>query len=231
MEVIQEINQVAAPSRSEVQIWGIEVPAVTDQLDRLHAMLREEEQEKAARFHHASDRDASIAARGALRLLIAHFTQREPVELIFRYTENGKPYLISPHGNLSFNISHSGDWVLLAIGRERHIGVDIERIRRSVDVLTIAARWFTAGEASLIEKAEDPHDLFFRLWARKEAFIKACGTGLFRELSSFTVPLVDGRHGGWYFRGLEAGSHYSAAMVTNRPLERCPCYDFSALRW
>ena len=247
MEIIPNIEKLPELPADALHVWGVEVPTVRRQLDRLQALLSGDEQQKAARLHREADRQSSVAARGALRVLLAAYSGLHPGELIFGYTAHGKPFLIAPPAQcrhlaaggaagvpprcLAFNVSHSGNWVVLAIGRDRRIGVDIEQIRRTTDVMAIASRYFTAAEAERVAAAEDSHELFFRIWARKEAYVKACGSGLFRELSSFAVLLDDGERDGWFFRGLDAGSRYAAAVVTDRPLNNCPCYDFSRLQW
>jgi 4'-phosphopantetheinyl transferase len=144
-------------------------------------------------------------------------------------TEKGKQEC-PPH-EIAFNVSHSGEWVVLAIGRNRNIGVDVEKIRREMDVMSIASRYFTPEEAALIESAEDVHALFFHHWSRKEAYIKAIGSALFRELSTFAVPNDDVEKDGWFFQRLEAGSKYAAAVVSDNPIQDLPCYDFTKLSW
>ncbi len=62
--------------------------------------------------------------------------------------------------------------------------------------------------------------------------MKACGSTLFTELSSLTVPLTEcGEKNEWIFQRLEAGSKYAAAVVTDQPLTDVPCYDFGGLKW
>lgn len=74
--------------------------------------------------------------------------------------------------------------------------------------------------------------MFFQLWARKEAYVKACGSTLFTELGTFSVPLGErAKKDGWFFHRLEAGSKYAAAVVTDRELASVPCYDFGGWKW
>lgn len=252
METVEHIKNLPMLGNDAIHIWGSNVPMFGNRLDALHAVLCEAEQKKAARFHRECDRQSSIVARGALRLLLSGYTGIPADELVFQYSENGKPFLVStassrlqeergrqgcPPHEIAFNVSHSGDWVVLAIGRNRNIGVDVEKIRREMDVMSIASRYFTPEETALIEQAEDPHAVFFNLWSRKEAYVKAIGSGLFRELSSFSVPIIGnelpevGEKDGWIFQRLEAGSKYAAAVVTDKPITAMPCFDFAALRW
>ncbi len=229
MEIVEHINKLPRLGDDVIHIWGVHVPDVLARLDALQAVLCEKEQQKAARFHRECDCHSSIAARGALRLLLSAYSGTPAGKIKFQYLENGKPYVAGTE--IGFNVSHSGDWVVLAFGHNRNIGVDVEKIRRDMDVMSIASRYFTAEEAQRIEASDDVHALFFHHWARKEAYVKALGSGLFRELSSFAVPDEDGEKDGWFFHRVEAGSKYAAAVVTDQPLAEVPCYDFSKLKW
>ncbi|MDF7826730.1 4'-phosphopantetheinyl transferase superfamily protein [Pontiellaceae bacterium B12227] len=245
METVEYIENLPMLGNNAIHIWGAEVPMLGKHLHALKALLNGAEVAKADRFLRDGDRYSSIVARGALRVLLSGYTGISAKELIFQYTENGKPFLVSPASSrlqeeqgrqdacdtVSFNVSHSGDWVVLAFGRNRDIGVDVEKIRREMDVMSIASRYFTPEESALIEASDDVHRLFFHHWARKEAYIKAIGSALFRELSSFAVPNEDEEKEGWFFQRLEAGSKYASAVVTDKPIEEMPCFDFGGLKW
>jgi len=218
-----------------VHIWGVHLPGVQDRLARLQALLCDAEREKAARFFREADRQSSIAARGALRFLLSGYTGIPAVEIAFDYSDNGKPHVIG--SDVEFNVSHSADWVVLAFGRNLQVGVDVEKIKRELDLFSIASRYYTPEEVALMTSADDPHMVFFQLWARKEAYVKAQGSGVFRDLKNLRVPLDGNRlpdvaeKDGWHFHRLEAGSKYAAAVVTDRKLSSVPCYDFGGLKW
>jgi 4'-phosphopantetheinyl transferase len=188
METIADIRNLPALAGDSIHIWGVHVPDMHDRLAALRGVLSEKEREKASRFRRDADRESSIAARGALRVLLSGYAGVPAASLEFHYSENGKPHVAD--SDVEFNLSHSGDWVVLAFGRNRNIGVDVEKIKRTLDVESIAARYFAPEEIALVENAADRHAMFFQLWARKEAYVKACGSGLFRELGSFSVPVV-----------------------------------------
>ncbi|MBN2164328.1 MAG: 4'-phosphopantetheinyl transferase superfamily protein [Pontiellaceae bacterium] len=257
MEIIDHIRNLPALAPEEIHVWGVHVPDMLDRLDRLLLVLNEHEREKAARFRRESDRLSSIAARGALRVLLGGYAGIPASEIRFTYSENGKPFLVpqtsrlpcpeghgrrdacdtqerrkDAGGTIAFNVSHSGDWVVIAIGRDREIGVDIEAIKPEMDVRAIAKRYFLPAECAEISASENPGPLFFQRWARKEAFVKASGSTLFSELNRTPVPLEDGaERNGWFFHYLEAGSRHASAVVTDRPLKAMPCYDFTKMAW
>ena len=229
MEPVEHIKNLPRLGNDAVHIWGARVRDLDDRLENLKALLSAGETAKAERFLRAPDRASSIVARGALRLLLSGYTGVPAAELRFQYMETGKPYI--EDSEIAFNVSHSGEWVVLAIGRNRNLGVDVEKVRREMDVTAIASRYFTPEEAALIESSEDAHALFFHHWSRKEAYIKAIGSSLFRELSTFAVPNDDCEKDGWFFQRLEAGSTYAAAVVSDQPVMALPCYDFAKLSW
>lgn len=246
METIEQIDRIPPLGASGIHIWSAELPECTTKLQPLQNLLCEEELRKAARFRRPADRDTSILARGALRTLLSVYTGAPAAEIEFEYSKTGKPHLVSPAssrpclegqglleagGTVSFNVSHSGGRVVLAFGLGRQVGVDVEQIRRNLDIMSIAERYFTAEETEIIKSAEDAHQMFFHHWARKEAYVKAAGSGLFRELSSFSVPVEDGGKDGWFFHRLEAGSAYASAVVSDRPIKSVRCFDFGELRF
>jgi 4'-phosphopantetheinyl transferase len=230
METVQDLRRLPELHAETIHIWGIHIPAIKGRMDALGRVLSRGEAEKASRFRRAGDRDASIAARGALRILLSGYTGLPADNIEFTYSENGKPHLAG--SRVAFNVSHSGEWIVIACGRDRVIGVDIEQIRPEMDVRSIAARCYATDELAVLDQAEDPHGMFFHLWARREAYIKARGSTLFSELKRSPVPAGNGAEKqGWYFHDLEAGSKYAAAVVTDKPVTGIPCYDFGGLQW
>ena len=102
----------------------------------------------------------------------------------FKKTLKGKPYL--ENDPIRFNISHSGDWVVLAVA-DIDVGIDVETLR---DVnYRVATRFFSKDENTLLEKLQgkDKANLFFDFWTLKESYLKLLGTGLTKSLSSFTI--------------------------------------------
>lgn len=230
METIENIRNFPPLATDSIHIWGVHVPDLLDRMNTLLDMLSPHERDKAARLQREADRQSSIVARGALRVLLSGYTGIPASEIQFDYSENGKPHVAD--AEVEFNVSHSGEWVVLAFGRDRSIGVDIEQIKRAMDVNAIAARYFSPQEMEWVEKSGDPHTAFFQLWARKEAYVKACGSTLFTELKRVSVPKEDGvEKDGWFFHYLEAGSKYAASVVTDKPVVSIPCYDFGGLKW
>jgi 4'-phosphopantetheinyl transferase len=106
--------------------------------------------------------------------LVALYAQLSIEQASWSKGEFGKPYL--PEQNLMFNLSHSGDWALLALARHISVGVDIEQHREIAKKSALIHRCFTEDESNLLLSASDENLL--RYWTAKEALTKAIGRGL-----------------------------------------------------
>ncbi len=163
---------------SSVDAWTWSLTADVD-LEPLLAMLCSAERDRASRFRSASDRKAYVLAHAGMRVLLAQRLQCVPGTLEFARAPGGKPFL-PVAGALRFNLSHSREHALLAMGA-CELGVDIEA-HAAIDALPeLLAQVATRTERATIEALPDATEqrlAFFRLWVRKEALLKAIGSGL-----------------------------------------------------
>lgn len=184
--------------------------SLTDELGAqsyLFSLLSAEERSCLARFHQREDQQRFLIGRGLLRLLVgAHLnTPAERVE--FGCGPFGKPFVGSRAGSapLHFNVSHSGELVLLAFHPVLEVGVDVEEVRPAADLATIARQIFTADEHRAwlqLVPASQPAALY-QAWTRHEAGLKATGRGftgkqdtsLQCRLDFFDLLLPDGYQG------------------------------------
>lgn len=176
-------------NRNTICVWQFAAECSDEEYSMLWALLSRDEQERAQRFHFDADRKRSVVARGNLRRLLAEQLSCTSEEIAFRVTANGKPELHLPRaGALGFNVSHSGELVLIAVA-QRPVGVDVEQSRRDMGVREIAQRFFCAAEWEELSRLEaaTQDEAFFRCWTRKEAIVKAVGEGLRVPLNSFYV--------------------------------------------
>jgi 4'-phosphopantetheinyl transferase len=184
------------------------------------------ERERADRFAQPDDRRRWTRARGALRSILAAHAHAEPESIRIEPAAcvkcgepHGKPYLAEPEtdGPLRFNISHSGELALVAVARGREVGVDVEALHDRRSVEGIAERWFTDAEVAELSELGEAERLaaFYRLWARKEAYLKATAEGIMAERGSFDAR--DPTFPGWEFADLDAGPGYAAALAVAPP--------------
>lgn len=153
------------------------------------ATLSPDEIARAHRFVFDKDRQHFMAARAALRQLLAQRTGLSPASLQFTSGPFGKPALAATPG-LHFNLSHSGATGVLALSDRLATGIDVEVLRPMPDAGTLAEAYFAPAERSAIAGIDDAaarDAAFLRCWTRKEACLKAIGIGLHLATAGFDV--------------------------------------------
>lgn len=155
--------------------------------------IQPEEKDRIGQFVFAKDAKSAMAGRLLLRRFVCEKMGIPWSEIRLERSPRGKPYLAAPlkvssDSGLawSFNVSHQGDYAVLAAEQGMQVGVDIMKTTMpgssSVpEFFRIMTRQFTAYEWSIIQSAGSEHQqlaAFYRHWALKESFIKAIGTGL-----------------------------------------------------
>ncbi len=129
-------------------------------------------------------------AREATREILAGYLGCHPLSVDIIRSPLGKPLLAAK--GLSFSLSHTGETAALAVAAGRPIGIDIESVRREVDPVGLAKRFFSPAEAEALAALVDPLSAFFRAWVRKEAYLKALGGTVPSWLSRFAVSVGEG---------------------------------------
>ncbi len=209
-----------------VDIWRLPLNLLVDSVKLTESTLSADETKRAARFHFEVDKNRFIVAHGALRRIIGCYLHSDPAELTFSVNDYGKPALVN--SDLEFNLSHSGDFALIAVTQGRKIGVDVERIRQGISSHVIAQQYFSKSEVAELQTLplEQRVNGFFTCWTRKEAYIKAQGLGLALSLESFDVSLTPGQPAilratrpdekeaaRWMLRSLDVDSKYAGAVA------------------
>ena len=180
-----------------IHIWRL-LPNARLATEDYAPYLRPEEQERAGRFFFIEDQRQSIATRATLRMLLAHYAAMQyPAaddgrELTLSLGEQGKPFLTG--SSLCFNLSHTSDLAIFAFARSIELGVDVEHVRATGDLDEVAEQNFAPAERAALQALPPGERIaaFYRCWTRKEALLKAEGSGLFRALDSFAVPILPG---------------------------------------
>jgi 4'-phosphopantetheinyl transferase len=211
----------------EVHVWKIGLLASQVQLGQLRKLLSDDELERADRFRFERHRRRFITGRAVVRILLGKYANRPPEALDFSYNSHGKPSL-KESGSLEFNFTNSRDLSLLCIARQAQLGIDLEHLGRHADYAGIANRFFAEREVEELFSLPESrrHAAFLTGWTRKEAYIKALGTGLSLPLDKFAVTIdpeaapalisADDRPDEpdrWVFQHLEPEPGYVASLV------------------
>lgn len=172
-------------NEARIDLWQF---SLIHELPNANRILNAEERARAERFYFSRHQRRFSTARATLRIILARYLNTSAERLEFSYNAHGKPKVINT-ARLQFNLSHTGDLALLAVGKGFPMGVDIEKYSaRSYE--GIAKNSFSNHEFEEFMKV--PTSLkpavFFHIWSQKEAFIKACGLGLSYPTRDFNVP-------------------------------------------
>lgn len=225
---LSEINWIDGVSHfsnrdGTLDVWMGDLTEVSeDEIILLKNKLSFDKVVKTDRFRSSKDRSRYILAHGMLQEIIKQYTGEELVEIAF--TKYKKPYL-PKYPNLSFNMSHSGNLVLIAFRFDGiPVGVDVEYINSALDTNLIAESYYHEDEQKAVFDTKDPQ-LFFKLWTRKEALLKAMEVGLTEEIKKInTLPADSGFSGSgvlsdfnghsYDIQSFKLGNHYFGSLAT-----------------
>jgi 4'-phosphopantetheinyl transferase len=174
-----------------IHVWRLALDLPDLAQAHASAALAPEEQARAARFAFEDGQRHFAAARGQLRQVLGAYLGLAAAHVPLVVDAHGKPHMATDPLPLHFNLAHSGAWALLAVARDWPVGVDLERLRPELERAAIAKRFFAPSEARRLAALSpaDQQPAFFRCWARKEAYLKARGSGLALPLDQFEVSL------------------------------------------
>ena len=120
------------------------------------ALLDDEERRRSRRFVRLRDRRRFVRAHAGLRLFLARCLGVDPATVRYETGVHGKPRLLPGLPPLEFNLSHSEELGLLAVARDRSVGVDVEHMRDVPDALSIADTHFSAAERRHFDRCRRP---------------------------------------------------------------------------
>ncbi|XP_064381844.1 L-aminoadipate-semialdehyde dehydrogenase-phosphopantetheinyl transferase-like isoform X2 [Halichondria panicea] len=166
--------------------------------------LQGEEVERVGSFVYQKDCKLALVGRLLIRAALTSLLQLRNNEIQLTRSEKGKPLLVrngTIDNSMGFNISHQGDYVVLAAQKGnsgKQVTMDTRTCTQSppavgVDVMQLSvprgasvneffstmSRQFTSTEWEQIKQPNTQHLAnFYRFWCLKESFIKAEGSGL-----------------------------------------------------
>lgn len=216
-------------SAEYIDLWRVRLGTLGSH-EHFRSILDPQELERANRFRFPHLRDNFVLSHVALRKILARYLEIPPQDVRFDLGKHGKPEIRGSlnYGRVQFNLSHSGDWAVVAITQGREVGVDIETFRSDVNHLELARNYFSERECQslLALPADKQARAFFVCWTQKEAFLKALGDGLSYPLSQFSVTVSPDEASGlqhvdndptavsrWNFASFQPdGNHYGTVV-------------------
>ncbi|RSS80710.1 4'-phosphopantetheinyl transferase superfamily protein [Streptomyces sp. WAC06614] len=217
----------ALPDPGRVSVWALDTTAdVVGGLAVAGAerVLDAAEQERAVRLVRPADRQRYRASHLGLRVLLGGALGLPPERVELGREDchccggpHGRPVVVG--GGVRFSLSHSGDVAYVALAPVP-VGVDVEAVPGPAAVADVLNTLHPRETAELRALPEDGRpSALARLWARKEAYLKATGAGLALGL---TDPYVGSAAtpapvAGWDLSDLPAPDGYAAALAVQQP--------------
>lgn len=184
-----------------IHMLCVDLSAATKEIyDFLYEKASQGRKLRADRYRQQEDKLRCVTADALLRAVL------ETDGYCVEKQDGGKPYIQNKAG-FHYNLSHSGRYVVIAWG-DSEVGVDVQKQDASVNTLALAKRFFTGDEQAYMAKDTSR---FYEIWTKKESYLKYIGTGLRKELGSFSV-LVPEEGIRYHHRNLEGG--YSLSLCT-----------------
>lgn len=222
------------PPENTIDIWQIDTNNNKNNLSTLTATLDQFELERYQKFHHKF-KHRYLLAHFACREILSSYLDLTAKDIVYIKNQHGKPEL--NHGqSFSFNMSHSHNMAVIAVSKSSKVGVDVEYLDRKPSWEKIAKRFFSKEEVKLLFKQPNnkQETTFFQIWTRKEAFIKALGTGFATPLSTFdtsitgTINRLDNTDTTdvWHAKDLELTANYLATVVQDTSIEEIRYYSY-----
>jgi 4'-phosphopantetheinyl transferase len=165
------------PAGPDQRVWLLDLDKPTPPRD--FSICSDEEHEQSRRMRVLGQSARYLKSHHGLRCLLADATGLDPDKLQFQRNAFDKPALRGSIG-VHFNLSHSQRWALIGLRSAGPIGVDIESVTTEGIDQSLAERHLSKNEMAAWRGLPESQQrlAFLRAWTRKEACVKALGTGL-----------------------------------------------------
>ena len=177
-DIDELISEELFRSGKEIHVWQSTLENCPDHLYTLST----DERNKAERFRNPANQHRYMASHSILRFILAKYSGCDAAALQFETNTYGKPFLANYNEKykIHFNMTHSENRACYIISINKEVGIDIEYIKEKFDWSNIASSFFSSQEVLQVKSLPlvDQVQAFYSLWTRREALLKAYGTGL-----------------------------------------------------
>ena len=181
-----EENEVSDDIITETEVFFGQSKDFSLDNSELSSYINKDDQVKAEKLRSIEDKRTVLICNTFLRMILSRKLNKNPHDIIYIEDITGKPRI--KDNPIFFNISHTRDSFAIAISEQFNIGVDLEKVNRVLDIEPVIRRVFSRKENEYIHRSGGKtRDRFFLLWTRKEALLKAIGTGIISQLSDIEV--------------------------------------------
>jgi 4'-phosphopantetheinyl transferase len=233
----KEAAHVDDPTRAVV-VWLAHFPQLHEALPALETLLDARERDRAGRFRFPEDKARFIAGRGLLRHALRRYAPQAPAGLELTYSPLGRPLVPGQLETPNFSISHTHEMVALAFAHGAQVGIDLEHFDAKHDALALGERIMSEDDFPAFAALPDAEKAaaFYRVWTRKEAYLKARGEGITSGLREVSVPFTEGAttlvadrrepaatH--WLLHALPVPNDYAGCVACDEPTRPVVCFS------
>lgn len=186
--------------------------------------LNKEEKKNILSFKYSGHQNRKILSRIFVKKSLATFLDMEPRSLLIKRDACNRPFLDNKDLGYSvdFNLSYSGDWMVLVVSDKGRVGVDIERIKQ-FDLKEVSSLVFNQKEISFVNSQDNKMNSFYQIWTLKESFLKACGKGLLSgpalskicfSISNGEIKLETPKFTNWQFKFIDFTDDHQVSLCS-----------------
>jgi 4'-phosphopantetheinyl transferase len=210
----------------EIKLWQGDCAAEETNYPKYWRILDATEQHYADAFKNEQLRRRYIEIHARLRIVLGDALNTAPGQLRIHKAEHGKPYL-ADYPELAFNLSHTGNQMVVAIAINCDLGVDIEQCKPRTNLAALVDKCFAEEEKSYWQQLPEAQktQAFYQFWTRKEAFVKATGRGIAlglkqcvinpKNLNEFlAIPKEYGKANEWFVQPIDFGETICGALAS-----------------
>lgn len=166
-------------SSAEIDVWLVNLDVPAGLAAGVSATLAADEAKRAERMRSPEHGRRWAVGRGCLRIILGGYLGASPAKLGFRTEPRGRPVLVPPT-DMSFSVAHAEAVALVAVGRGRAVGIDLEPLEAAAQIAEVAEAFLPADRVAAIRAVvpEERDGAWLRLWTNLEASAKLDGRGL-----------------------------------------------------
>lgn len=183
-----------------------------------------------------------VEVHGHLRNILSRYLAQPPEKINIKKAAHGKPYL-TDYPDLTFNLSHTANNLVIAVAQGCQLGVDIEHCKPRSNLALLVDKCFADVEAAYWHQLPETEKTtaFYCFWTKKEAFVKATGRGIALGLKScvtdpanpgvfLNLPADYGQTSAWKILdiNLPASQSLCGALVSDKLISQVNSFDVGA---
>ncbi len=173
-----------------VDVWQANILSQEAAKQNYYELLNADEKQKVDTFLRAELQQKYINTRGILRKVLGTYLNMKPQDINIKTAEYGKPFV--DDSEIFFNLSHTGNKLVIAVSNVSEIGIDLEQLRGRKNLKGLVKKCLSTVEKKSWESLSEQQQIFmfYYLWVRKEALVKAIGRGIAMGLDQCIVDPV-----------------------------------------